>query len=165
MGEKVGKTVEGHQTATQAQPQGMRQGERKKRGKHPKSISCRLRKVEQGLQTAFEPVPASTYVARCHWLGAAVGGVASPTNKNSTTAPWKTMLLVDEGLQGHPGFPDSSVGKESACNAGDPGLIPGSGRSTGEGIVYPLQYSSVSLVAQLAKNPPVRPETWVRFLG
>ena len=38
------------------------------------------------------------------------------------------------------GFPDSSVGKEYACNAGDPGSIPGSGRSTGEGIGYPLQY-------------------------
>ena len=34
------------------------------------------------------------------------------------------------------GFPDSSVGKESACNAGDPGSLPGSGRSTGEGIGY-----------------------------
>ena len=39
------------------------------------------------------------------------------------------------------GFPDSSVGKESACNAGDPSSIPGSGRSPGEGIGYPLQYS------------------------
>ena len=38
-------------------------------------------------------------------------------------------------------FPDSSVGKESACNAGDPGSIPGLGRSSGEGIGYPLQYS------------------------
>ena len=44
-------------------------------------------------------------------------------------------------------FPDSSVGKESACKAGDPSLIPGLGRSTGEGISYPLQYSWVSLVA------------------
>ena len=43
------------------------------------------------------------------------------------------------------GFPDSSVGKEPACNAGDPGLIPGSGRSAGEGIGYPLQYSWPSL--------------------
>ena len=43
------------------------------------------------------------------------------------------------------GFPDSSVGKESPCNAGDPSLIPGSGRSTGEGISYPLQYSWASL--------------------
>ena len=39
--------------------------------------------------------------------------------------------------------PDSSVGKESACNAGDPSSIPGSGRSTGEGIGYPLQYSGL----------------------
>ena len=42
------------------------------------------------------------------------------------------------------GFPGSSAGKESACNAGDPGLIPGWGRSAGEGIVYPLQYSWAS---------------------
>ena len=41
------------------------------------------------------------------------------------------------------GFPDSSIGKESACNAGDPSLIPGSGRSAGEGIGYPLQYSGL----------------------
>ena len=60
---------------------------------------------------------------------------------------------------------NSSVGKESACNAGDPGLIPESGRSTGEGIGYPLQYSWASLVAQLVKNPPTRQETWVRSLG
>ena len=62
------------------------------------------------------------------------------------------------------GFPDSSVGKESACNAGDPRLIPGSGRSTGEGIGYPLQYSWASFVAQLVKNPPAVQETWVQSL-
>ena len=56
-------------------------------------------------------------------------------------------------------------GKESACNAGDPGLISGSGRSTGEGIGYPLQYSWASLVAQLVKNPPKMQETWVQSLG
>ena len=50
------------------------------------------------------------------------------------------------------GFPDSSVGKESACNAGDPSLVPGSGTSTAEGIGYPLQYSWASLVSQLVKN-------------
>ena len=55
-------------------------------------------------------------------------------------------------------FPDSSVGKESACNAGDPGSIPGLGRSTGEGMGYPLQYSWASLVAQRVKNPPGDPE-------
>ena len=59
------------------------------------------------------------------------------------------------------GFPDSSVGKESACNAGDPGLIPGSGRSAGEGIGYSLQYSWAALVAQLLKNPPAMRETCV----
>ena len=57
------------------------------------------------------------------------------------------------------GFPDSSVGKESACSAGDPISIPGLGRSTGEGIGYPLQYSWASLVAQLVKNPPAMWET------
>ena len=50
------------------------------------------------------------------------------------------------------GFPDSSVGKESACNAGDLDLIPGSERSAGEVIGYPLQYSWASLVAQLVKE-------------
>ena len=63
------------------------------------------------------------------------------------------------------GFSDSSVGKESACNAGDSSLIPGSGRSAGEGIGYPLQYSWASLVAQLVKNPPAMQETWVWSLG
>ena len=56
-------------------------------------------------------------------------------------------------------FPDSSVGKESACNAGDPGLIPGLGRSLAEGIGYPLQRSWASLVAQLVKNLPAMRET------
>ena len=58
-------------------------------------------------------------------------------------------------------FPGSSVGKESTCNAGDPSSIPGSGRSTGEGVGYPLQYSWASLVTQLVKNPPAMRETWV----
>ena len=63
------------------------------------------------------------------------------------------------------GFPDSSVGKESACNAGDPSSIPGLGRSTGKGKGYPLQYSWASLVAQLVKNLPALRETWVQSLG
>ena len=62
---------------------------------------------------------------------------------------------------GFRGFPDSSVGKESACNAGDSGLIPGLGRFAGEGIGYPLQYSWASLVAQLVKNLPTMQKTWV----
>ena len=63
------------------------------------------------------------------------------------------------------GFPDSSVGKESTCNAGDPCLIPGSEQSSGEGIGYPLQYSWASPEAQLVKNLPAMRETWVLSLG
>ena len=59
----------------------------------------------------------------------------------------------------------SSVGKESACNTRDLGLITELGRSPGEGIGYPLQYSWASLVAQLVKNLPAMWETWVRSLG
>ena len=55
--------------------------------------------------------------------------------------------------------------KESACNAEDSSSIPGSERSTGEGIRYPLQYSWASLVAQLVKNLPAMRETLIRFLG
>ena len=62
------------------------------------------------------------------------------------------------------GLPDSSVGKETECNSGDPGSIPGSGRSPGEGLGYSLQYTWASLVAHLVKNPPAIWETWVRSL-
>ena len=62
-------------------------------------------------------------------------------------------------------FPHSSVGKESACNTGDPGSIPGLGRCTREGIGYPFQYSWTFLVAQVVKNPPAVQETWVWSLG
>ena len=68
-----------------------------------------------------------------------------------------------QGLSGEISIhPDSSAGK-SACNAADPGS--GLGRSTGEEIGYPLQYSYVSLVAQLVKNPPAMQETCVWSLG
>ena len=63
------------------------------------------------------------------------------------------------------GFPGNSAGKESTCNAGDSGSIPGLGRSPGEVIGYPLQYSWASLVVQMVKNPPAMRETWVRSLG
>ena len=62
-------------------------------------------------------------------------------------------------------FPDSFAGKESTCNKGDLGLIPGSGRSPGEGICYPLQYSWASLVAQTVKNLPAMKKTQVQFLA
>ena len=72
----------------------------------------------------------------------------------------RAPFLICECIKGIGG----SAGKESACNAGDPGLTPGSGRSAGEGIGYPLQYSWASLVAQLVKNPPAMQETSVQFL-
>ena len=62
------------------------------------------------------------------------------------------------------GFPGGSDGKASACNAGDPGSIPGSGRAAGEEIGYLLQCSWASLVAQLGKNPPTMWGTWVQSL-
>ena len=63
------------------------------------------------------------------------------------------------------GFPGSSAGRESAWDAGDPRLIPGLGRSAGEGISCPLQHSWASLVAQLVKNLPAMQETWIWSLG
>ena len=74
---------------------------------------------------------------------------------------WAPFKIIGHLL----GFPDSSVGKECACHAGNSGSIPGPGRSPGEGIGYPHQCSWASLVAQLVKNPPAMRETWVRSLG
>ena len=62
------------------------------------------------------------------------------------------------------GVPGSSAGEESTCNAGDPNLIPGLGRST-ERIGYPLQYSWASPVPQMVKNLPAKQKIWVRSLG
>ena len=64
-----------------------------------------------------------------------------------------------------PGFPVNSAGKEFACNVGDPGSIPGLGRSPAEGTGYPLQDSWASLVAQVVKNPSAMHEPWVQYLG
>ena len=68
-------------------------------------------------------------------------------------------------MQAVHGFPVSSAGKESACNAGESGSIPGSRSSPGENIGYPLQYSWAPLVAQMVKNLLVMQETWVESLG
>ena len=76
---------------------------------------------------------------------------------------FKSWIYLDPQFQ--LGFPDSSVGKESTCNAGNPGSIPGSDRSAGEGIGCPLQYFWASLVAQLVENPPAIWEIWVQSLG
>ena len=71
-----------------------------------------------------------------------------------TQEPWVQSSGGGNGTPTPVFFPHSSVGKESACNAGDPSLIPGLGRPPGEGIGYPLQYSWASLVAQMVKNLP-----------
>ena len=63
------------------------------------------------------------------------------------------------------GFSRGSASKESVCNAGEQGSIPGLGRSAGEGIGHPFEYSWASLVAQLVKNPPAMRETWDQSLG
>ena len=74
------------------------------------------------------------------------------------------MVWYSHVFQNFPQFVvilDSSVGKEFTCNAGDPGSIPGLGRSPVEVMGYALQYSWASLVAQLVKNLPAMQETWV----
>ena len=88
----------------------------------------------------------------------------------SVTLIWNVDKFVDGkensgSLTLWMGFPNSSVAKESSCNVGDPASIPGSGRSAGEGIGYPLQYAWASLMAQLVKNLPAMQETWVGSLG
>ena len=81
--------------------------------------------------------------------------------KNSLTTKYRDHLQTSPSKH----LPDGSAGKESACNARDPGLIPGLGRSPGEGIGYPLQYSWAYLVAQLVNNLPAMWETWILSLG
>ena len=76
-------------------------------------------------------------------------------------SPGKCQFAISPKSYQRGAFPHSSVCKESTCNAGDPSLSPGPGRSTEEGIGYPLQYSWASLVAQLVKNPSAMWETWV----
>ena len=76
--------------------------------------------------------------------------------------PWRRNRLPTPVFLG---FPCGSAGKESACNAGDLHSIPRSGRSLGEGVGYPLQYSWTSLVVQLVKNLPTMQEIWVWSLS
>ena len=82
--------------------------------------------------------------------------------KHSSCYPWYQFpaSFFRGKLGPQVGFLCSSASKASACNAGDPGSIPGWGRSAGEGIGYPLQYWA-SLVAQLVKDLHTMWETWV----
>ena len=92
-------------------------------------------------------------------LGIEIASAALAGGIFTTEPPGKSSFLLL--LNYKSGFLDSSVGEESAYNAGDPGSIPGSGRSAGEGTGYPLWYSWASLVAHLVKNLSAMWETWV----
>ena len=85
-------------------------------------------------------------------------------SREAPTLNYRTTNIY-QGRLWKRGFPHSSAGKESTGSAGDLGSIPGLGRSAGEGIGYPLQYSWASLVAQQVKNLSAMPETWVRSLS
>ena len=84
----------------------------------------------------------------------------APTGTTGAAVVLQRCPKLKRGI-GIQGFPGNSAGKESACNAGDPSLIPESGRFPGEGTGFPLQYSWASLVAQIVKNLPAMWETWV----
>ena len=101
----------------------------------------------------FRHSQGTTESKSCPWLPA--------PEPRSQTHIWKNTDMWLQCQSENRGFPGSSVGNESACNAGDPGSIPGSGRSAGEGIGYPLQYSWAFLVAQLIKNPSTIQEIWL----
>ena len=83
----------------------------------------------------------------------------------ATGPPGKSLKWISIAGTVDKGLPGGSAGKESACDAGDPSSIPGLGRTPGEGIGYPLQYSRASLAAQTAKNLLAMQDTWVRSLG
>ena len=76
-------------------------------------------------------------------------------------SPFLAVIWHLKNRESGVGFSDGSAGKESTCNAGDPDRILGSGISPKEGTGHPLQYSWASQVAQLVKNLPAMPETWV----
>ena len=87
---------------------------------------------------------------------AAIHGVAKSRTRLKRLSSSSSVLF---------GLPGSSAGKESTCNAGYSGSLPGLGRSPAEGTGYPLPYSWASLVAQMVKNLPAMQETPIRFLG
>ena len=103
------------------------------------------------------------WVSSRSWWWTGRPGVLQSMGLQSWTWLSELNWLIIVFLMLHIPFPHSSVGKESTCDAGDPGSIPGLGRSAGEGIGYPLQYSWASFVAQLVKNPPTMWE--VQTLG
>ena len=102
--------------------------------------------------TAACPAPLSVEFSRQEYWS----GLVFPSPRDH---PNPGIRLGPPTLQAH------SLPTEPLGNAGDPGSIPGLGRSTGEGIDHPLQYSWASLVAQTVKHLPTVWETWVQSLG
>ena len=98
-----------------------------------------------------------------NWKGQ--GSKESSDSAASSPLNEQNLYCFTSVCKGDKGFPQISVSKEYTHNAGDSGSIPGSGRSPEEGIGYPLQYSSASLMVQTVKNLPVMWETWVQSRG
>ena len=117
--------------------------------------------VDQSMQFTILPWNLQTDL-HLHLLACQIVSLdTTPCAPSFTDLPGKMIILYLLQVS----ITISSVGKESACHVGDPGSIPRSGRSAGERIGYPLQYSWASLMAQLVKNPPTVWETWVQSLG
>ena len=132
---------------------------------HSSTFAWRIRRTEEpsGLQSMgsqrVRPTEQLT-LSQFHVQAVRQGWYpVAPSRGQTSCQTCRWMTPVDDA--GGQGFPGGSAGEESACNAGDPGSIPGLGRATGEGIGYPLQYFWAALVAQLVKNPPVMQETLV----
>ena len=104
--------------------------------------------------------PTLSHPMDCSLPGSSIHGICQ-----ARVLEWGAITFSVKDDRAYQRSPDSSVGKESNCNAGDPGSIPGLERSAGEGIGYPLQYSWASLVAQPVKNPPAMQMTWVQSVG
>ena len=101
------------------------------------------------------PMCPKSGLSVCVTIAALGSNVPIPGQRFRSTYKWLIVFTLR----------NNSVGKESTCNAGDPGLISGLGRSGREGIGYPHQYSWASLVAQVVKNWPAMWDTWVQSLG
>ena len=108
---------------------------------------------------------------KMHRQAAALEGLLVPGFLAPSPSHPSELLAASGPLEREPlrqlGFsrPRARAAEEPACDAVDPGSIPGWERCPGEGIGYPLQYPWASLVAQLVKNLPAKRETWLRFLG
>ena len=123
-----------------------------------KALTLMLLRALAGPDSGMKPRPQFESVTLRKALSR--GGSSAPQGFSSVTGTLPPVFLSPPNCLPL-GFLHSSVGKESTCSAGDPSLIPGSGRSPGEGIGYPLQYSWVFLVAQPVKNLPAMREIWV----